>query len=173
MAKVTVEISTRPFFKINVSRLNRARLTGPRGGGEDLPPVWRHNVKTYRRRIPSGGTGPSYRVTTLPPRPVEAISLSFYGLQTHLSNEGTVASLGSGIRRKSAASGQWGMVLGSGVRGQDPSRGGVLGSGVRGQDPSRPVGYLAVGCIENGQVPSGLGGVLGSGVRGQDPSMGG
>jgi hypothetical protein len=81
---------------------------------------------------------------------------------------------------KSAASWQWGVVLGSGVRGQDPSRpvgylavgcieygqvpsglGGVLGSGVRGQDPSWAVGYLAVGCIENGQVPSGLGGVLG------------
>ena len=32
------------------------------------------------------------------------------------------------------------------------------------------MGYLAVGCIENEQVSSGLGGVLGGGVHGQGPS---
>jgi len=54
--------------------------------------------------------------------------LSFYGLQTHLFSKGTVASLGGGIRRRSAASGRWCTILGSGVCGQDPSREcGVLG----------------------------------------------
>ena len=64
--------------------------------------------------------------------------------------------------RKSAASGQWCTILGSGVCGQDPSReGGVLGGVVLlgGQGPSE--GGVVVGqwCT-----------FLGSGVRGQDPS---
>jgi hypothetical protein len=81
-----------------------------------------------------------------------ASSSSLSGSNTHLFSKRTVASLGSGIRKKVRGfwavvydSWQWCTILGSGVRGQDPSRGGVLGSGVRGQDQSRVGGELGGG----------------------------
>ena len=74
--------------------------------------------------------------------------------------------------RKSAASGQWCTVLGSGVRGQDPSGGGVLGGVVLlwvGRIRAG-VGYGSWQWGVRGQGPSSVGGVLGGGVHGQSPS---
>ena len=59
--------------------------------------------------------------------------LGFTDSLVQLGERSRLLAVGYG---KVRGSGQWGVVLGSGVRGQDPSRGGVLGSGVRGQDPS-------------------------------------
>ena len=77
-----------------------------------------------------------------------------------------------GYGRKSAASGQWCMVLGSGVRGQDPSGvGGVLGGVVLfGWAGSEQGWDMVLGSGVRGQGPSSVGGVLGGGVHGQSPS---
>jgi hypothetical protein len=81
---------------------------------------------------------------------------AFYGLQTHLFSNGTVASLGSRIRKKvrgfwavGYGSWQWGTWTGS------ERVGGVLGGVVLlgGQGPSGWAGYLAVGCM--GRVRAG------------------